>query len=77
MMAAEEKGGHTGPPLRGDPESIISFAIARAVREQPDQAGAEMLKLIQENARLEAENAMLKARIAHLAGLDWRLGFSG
>lgn len=60
-----------------EPESIISFAVARAIREHPDQAGAEMLKLIQENARLEAENAMLKARVAHLVGLDWHYGYSG
>jgi hypothetical protein len=52
--------------VKEDGTSIISFAIARAIKEQPEMAGVEMLKLIQENARLEAEVAMLRARAAEL-----------
>jgi hypothetical protein len=54
-------GGHIGPPLR-EPASIISFAIDRAIREQPEEAGRQMLALMRENARLEGEVARLQAR---------------
>jgi hypothetical protein len=51
--------------------SIIGVAIEQGIKERPTQAAADMLMLMQENARLEEENAMLNARVAHLVGLDW------
>jgi len=61
------KGGHMGPPLRGEPGSIISFAIERGIREEPGLAAAEMLKLIRENARLEAKLFLLREKLGELA----------
>jgi hypothetical protein len=48
-------------------ESIISLCIENSVREHPDQAAAEMVKLIRENARLEGELFMLREKLRELA----------
>jgi len=56
--------------MNDQPESIISFAIARSIREQPDQAAAEMLKLIRANAELEAKLFWLREKLAELAGMS-------
>ncbi len=48
-------------------ESIISFAIAKSIREQPDQAARSMLALMRENARLEAELFCLRHKLLSLA----------
>lgn len=56
--------------MNDQPESIISFAIARSIREQPDQAAAEMLKLIRANAELEAKLFWLREKLAELAGVS-------
>jgi hypothetical protein len=61
---AAGKGGHAGPPLQ---VSIISFAVERAIRLYPEQAAAEMLKLIRENAALEAELLGLREKLMELA----------
>ena len=63
-----------GPPLRE--ESIIDQVVARGIREHPEQAAAEMVQLMRDNARLEAEVAMLQARVAQLAGLEREYGYS-
>jgi hypothetical protein len=55
--------------LNPEPESIISFAIARAIREQPEQAAAEMLKLIRAQASLQAELFFLREKLRELAGV--------
>lgn len=40
--------------------SIIEFAIARALRDDPETMAAEMLRLMRHNAVLEVENAELR-----------------
>lgn len=52
-----------------EPESIIDFAIARAIREQPEQAAAEMLKLIRAEVSLQAELFFLREKLRELAGV--------
>jgi hypothetical protein len=52
-----------------EPESIISFAIARSIREQPEQAAAEILKLIRVEASLQAELYFLREKLRELAGV--------
>jgi hypothetical protein len=58
-----------------EPESIISWVIARGIREEPELAAAEMLRLIRAEAELQAENAMLKARLGQLLGLEQGYGW--
>lgn len=58
-------GGEDMRSLQG--ESIISLCIENSVREHPDQAAAEMVKLIRENARLEGELFMLREKLRELA----------
>jgi|WetSurMetagenome_2_1015567.scaffolds.fasta_scaffold623456_2 hypothetical protein len=53
--------------MTGEPESIITFAIQRSIKHHPDQAAAEMLKLIRENARLEAELFFMREKVLGLA----------
>lgn len=60
-----------------EPQSIISFAIEKGIKDNPVQALAVMVKLVQKNARLEGEVAMLYARVAQLADLERHYGFSG
>jgi hypothetical protein len=43
MSLPGEKGGHIGPPLR-EAESIISFAIGKAIREQPEKTARAMVE---------------------------------
>lgn len=69
---------HHGGPMSPDglgkgPESIIGFTIARAVREQPDQAEALMLTLIRQNAHLEVELDLLTREVAMLIQENDRL----
>ncbi len=53
--------------MTGEPESIISFAIERSIKHHPDQAAAEMLKLIRANVRLEGELFILREKLLDLA----------
>jgi hypothetical protein len=52
--------------ISDEPESIISFAIARSIRERPELAAVEMLKLIRANASLEAELFFLREQLLQL-----------
>jgi hypothetical protein len=46
--------------------SIIGVAVARAVRETPDEAAALMVQFMRENARLEAELFCLRHKLLAL-----------
>jgi hypothetical protein len=48
-------------------ESIINFAVERAIRNHPDQTAREMVNLIRENARLEGELFCLREKLRELA----------
>lgn len=50
-----------------EPGSIITFAIERGIKERPEQAAAEILKLMRENARLEEELFLLRQHLSDLA----------
>lgn len=68
-MRREDHRGQTWfvTEVLAEPESIISFAIARGIKEHPDQAAAQMLELVRENARLEAELFFLRQNLLTLA----------
>lgn len=51
----------------GSTESIIGFAIRRSIRENPEQAAAEMLGLMRSLARMEAELFGLRQALRKLA----------
>ena len=49
------------------PESIIALCVERAIKLHPDQAAREMVKLIRDNANLEAELSTLRQKLLDLA----------
>lgn len=56
-----------GPAMSLGAESILTYAIERSIKHHPDQAAREMLTLMRDNARLEAELFFLRKKLLALA----------
>lgn len=47
-------------------DSMLSIVISRAIREHPEMAQADMLKLMGRQTKLEEESQELRRRVAQL-----------
>lgn len=55
-------------------DSIIGFAITRALRESPEKVAADLLRLMRREAELEAENQELRWRLSLLIPITGQSG---
>jgi hypothetical protein len=53
--------------MTAEPRSLIAVVIERGIRENPGQAAVQMLQLMRDNARLEAELFCLRSNLKDLA----------
>jgi hypothetical protein len=61
---AVDAGSRAQGPMPAD--SIIAFAIARAMREYPELVERDLMKFIRRDTALVEENAELRRRLARL-----------